>query len=407
MKATRDDRVRVTGPLASLVEGFEEYLAGLGYRSGYGLVSLMAELSVWMSSEDLGPAELARDDWERFATRRRFASSLARKRWDGSASVLLEYLGAVAGLPAWGPPAAACDPVGVVVDAYERYMRVERGTAARSVRNYVEVAKTFLSFAASATSGLDLETLSPALVVEFVMGESDRLKVSSAKSTTTRLRSLLRFLYVKGLTPVALAGAVPSVASWRLASLPKALTQSQVAALLASCDRRRSIGRRDHAIMVVLVRMGLRAGEVARLQLDDIDWRAGDLVVRGKGSRLERLPLPPDVGEALVGWLRRGRPACADRSVFVRMRAPHRGLSPEGISAVVSHACRRAALSPVYAHRLRHTAATEMLRAGADLREVGQVLRQDSSEVTSIYAKVDRRALSAVVRPWPTTGVGQ
>lgn len=407
MREARGDRVRVTGPLASFVEGFEEYLRSLGYRSGYRLVSLMAELSAWMSSEDLGPAGLTRSDWERFAIRRGFASSLARKRWDGSAAVLLEHLGAVAGLPAWGPPPGACDPVGVVVDAYELYLRVERGMAARSVRNYVEVARTFLSFAGQAASGLDLETLSPAVVIEFVMGESDRLKVSSAKSTTTRLRSLLRFLYVKGLTQVALAGAVPSVASWRRASLPKALTHSQVAALLAGCDRRRSIGRRDYAILVVLVRMGLRAGEVARLQLDDIDWRAGDMAVRGKGSRLDRLPVPPDVGEALVGWLRRGRPVCVDRSVFVRMRAPHRGLSPEGVSAVVSHACGRASLPSVYAHRLRHTAATEMLRAGANLRAIGQVLRQDSSEVTSIYAKVDRRALSAVIRAWPTTGVGQ
>lgn len=407
MKATRADRVPVTGPLAPFAAGFKGYLAGLGYRPGYGLASLMAELSVWMSSEDLEPAGLTRNEWERFATRRRFASSLARKRWDGSASVLLEYLGGLAALPAWEPPPGPCDPVGLVIDAYERYLLVERGTAARSVRNYVEVARTFLSFATSVTAELDLQTLSPAVVVEFVTGESDRLKVSSAKSTATRLRSLLRFLYVKGLTPVSLTGAVPSVASWRLASLPKALTQSQVAALLASCDRRRSIGRRDYAILVVLVRMGLRAGEVASLQLGDIDWRAGDLAVRGKGSRLDLLPLPIDVGEVLVGWLRRGRPVCADRSVFVRMRAPVRGLSPEGISAVVSHASRRAGLPPMYAHRLRHTAATEMLRAGADLREVGQVVRHDSTEVTSIYAKVDRRALCAVVKPWPTTRAGQ
>jgi integrase/recombinase XerD len=407
MKATRADRVVVTGPLAPFVAGFKEYLAGLGYRSGFGLVSLMAELSVWMSSEDLGLAGLSRDDWERFANRRRFASNLARKRWDGSASVLLEYLGGVAGLSAWGPPPGSCDPVGLIIDAYERYLQAERGIAARSVRNYVEVARTFVSFVSSATGEFDLETLSPAAVVEFVTGESGRLKVSSAKSTTTRLRSFLRFLYVKDLTPVSLVGAVPSVASWRLASLPKALTRSQVAALLASCDRRRSIGRRDYAILVVLVRMGLRAGEVARLQLGDIDWRAGDLAVRGKGCRLDRLPLRPTWARfSPDGRAGDGRPV-RDRSVFVRMRAPHRGLSPEGISAVVSHACRRVGLPPVCAHRLRHTAATQMLRAGANLREVGQVLRQDSSEVTSIYAKVDRRALSALVRPWPAMGAGQ
>jgi integrase/recombinase XerD len=142
---------------------------------------------------------------------------------------------------------------------------------------------------------------------------------------------------------------------------------------------------------------------VAGLQLGDIDWRAGDLLFRGKGSRIDRLPLPVDVGEAVTSWLRRGRPRCADRSVFVRMRAPQRGLSPEGVSAVVWHACERAGLPHIGAHRLRHTAATEMLRAGASLGEVGQVMRHHSSEVTSIYAKVDRRALSMVVRPWPGT----
>ena len=229
------------------------------------------------------------------------------------------------------------------------------------------------------------------------------MKVASAKATTTRLRSFLRFLYVRGLTTSSLVGAVPSVAAWRLACLPKGLEATQIAAVLGSCDRASAIGRRDYAILVVLARLGLRAGEVAGLQLEDIDWRAGDLLVRGKGSRIDRLPLPVDVGEALADWLQQGRPRCVDRSLFVRMRAPQRGLSPEANSAVVARAGERAGLPPVGVHALRHTAATEMLRAGASLSDVGQVLRQHSSEVTSIYAKVDRQALSMVVRPWPGT----
>ncbi len=152
---------------------------------------------------------------------------------------------------------------------------------------------------------------------------------------------------------------------------------------------------------MVLSRLGLRAGEVARLQLDDIDWRAGELLVRGKGNRHDRLPLPVDVGEAIVGWLLSSRPQCATTAVFVRVRAPQRGLSGGGVSAVVWHACERAGMPRMGAHRLRHTAATEMLRGGGSLVEVGQVLRHRSAEVTSIYAKVDRRALAAVVRPWP------
>jgi integrase len=218
---------------------------------------------------------------------------------------------------------------------------------------------------------------------------------------TTRLRALLRYLYVEGLVPEALAGAVPSVAHWQLASLPKALGHGQVARLLRSCDRRTGVGRRDFAIITVLWRLGLRAGEVARLSLDDIDWTTGEVVVRGKRRREDRLPLPADVGEALVAWLRRGRPASGRREVFLRVRAPIVALSAGGVTAVVRQACRRAGMPLCGAHRLRHTAATELLRAGGSLAEVGQVLRHQESATTSLYAKVDRRALGAVVRPWP------
>jgi len=401
MSSFRPESVAVTRPLAPFVLGFREYLAQLGYKSGYGLLGVMAELSAWMSVEGLGLEELTREEWESFVSGRAFRSSSGRKRWESAASPLLEYLSAAAGLPAWGPPAAPVDPVGAVIDSYERYLRNERGMAGRSIRNYLQVGRLFLASAVPPSGELDLSRMTAAEVVEFVTEEAQRLKVASAKATTTRLRSFLRFLHLKGLTTMSLAGAVPSVASWRLASLPKALGRPQVEALLSSCDRRSPIGLRDYAILVVLVRLGLRAGEVARLQLDDVDWRAGDLLVRGKGARIERLPLPTDVGQAIARWLQRGRPHCADRSVFVRARAPQRGLSPEGVSAVVWHACERGGLPPVCAHRLRHTAATQMLRAGASLREVGEVMRQRSSEVTSIYAKVDRRALSAVVRPWP------
>jgi site-specific recombinase XerD len=386
--------------LAPFAAGFRKDLAGLGYRSGYGLLERMAELSVWMSGEGLAAGDLTRDGWERFVDLHVFASRAGRQRWQRAASSLLDYLRRVADLPVWEPPRVGSDPVEALIGSYERFLVDERGLSRPSVRNYVEVARRFLSFV-SAGGEVDVGAVAAGVVIEFVTVESQRLKVTSAKATATRLRSLLRFLHLKGSTSTPLVGAVPSVAGWRLASLPKSLASSQVARLLASCDRRTSVGRRDHAVLVVLSRLGLRAGEVARLRLEDIDWRAGDLLVRGKGSRLDRLPLPVDVGEAVAGWLERGRPRCRDRSVFVRMRAPQRGLSSEGISAVVWRACERAGLPPVGAHRLRHTAATEMLRGGASLAEVGQVMRHRSSEVTSIYAKVDRRALSAVVRPWP------
>ncbi|MGH2803086.1 MAG: site-specific integrase, partial [Thermoleophilaceae bacterium] len=273
--------------------------------------------------------------------------------------------------------------------------------APSTVRNYVGVASVFLCWRETTTGGLCLETLDAAAVSEFVLGEARRSCVGSAKCMVTRLRALLRFLHVEGEIELALADAVPSVAGWRLAGLVKALDARSVARLLASCDRRTRVGRRDFAIITLLSRLGLRASEVAAIELSDVDWRSGELLVRGKGSRQEGLPLPIDVGETLAGWLARGRPRRESVFVFTRLRAPHGGLSAGAVSQIVRRACRRAGVPLVGAHRLRHTAATEMLRAGGSLTEVGQVLRHRGRDVTSIYAKVDRLALAAVVMPWP------
>ena len=219
----------------------------------------------------------------------------------------------------------------------------------------------------------------------------------------TSLPEKLSAAGLAGRTDSQLEGAVPKVAAWRLAGLPTSFGRAEVARLLASCDRRSTFGRRDFAVLTLLVRLGLRAGEVATLELADIDWRAGEVTIRGKGRREERLPVPVDVGDALVGWPRRGRPDCECANVFTRVRAPHRGLTSRGVSAIVQAACTRAHLPEVNAHRLRHSAATEMLRAGAGLVEVGQVLRHASVSTTSIYAKVDRDRLRALALPWPGT----
>jgi site-specific recombinase XerD len=218
------------------------------------------------------------------------------------------------------------------------------------------------------------------------------------------LRAFLRFVYVTGLSDTQLDGAVPKIASRRLSGVPRSISGADVEALLASCDRRTTFGRRDYPALMLMVRVGLRSGEVAALELGDIGWRCGEIVVKGKANRAERLPLPVDVGEALTAWIRRGRPRCESRAVFTRVRAPHQRLSVAGIGAIVKAAAVRAGLSGVNAHRLRHSAATAMLAGGANLTEIGQVLRHRSMTTTAIYAKVDDSSLRPLALAWPIGG---
>jgi integrase/recombinase XerD len=234
----------------------------------------------------------------------------------------------------------------------------------------------------------------------FVLREARRRSVRSAETVVFALRALLRFLHVHGLIAEPLAEAVPSVAR-RREDLPRALPIGHVTLLLDSCDRVTPTGRRDYAIVLLLARLGLRRCEVAALSLDDVDWRAGEIVVHGKGSRIDRLPLPCDVGEAIVDYLRDGRPRVTDRSLFIKAHAPLCGITCGCVTDVVRYACVRAGIVPVGAHRLRHTVATDLLRRGAGLAEIGQVLRHQDQTTTAVYAKVDRAALSPLALPWP------
>ena len=393
-------RVVVSGPLSLFMSGFREDLGRCGYRPGTAAkqLQLMAHLSRWMAAHDLALAALGKVQIEQFVSERR-----ASHRHLASALALEPLLGYLRGLGVV-PPAGSREaptPSGALLDRYSEYLLVQRGLKDGTVRNYCNHARAFLANRERLTGDLALDALDVAAINTYVLCESRRVNVSSTQAVALALRSLLRFLHVEGVIDRDLAVAVPSVAKWRLASLVKAVDTAVVAQLLDSCDLRSAIGRRDFAIVMLLSRLGLRVVEVTALQLEDLDWRAGELVISGKGGRQERLPLPVDVGEAIVEWLGHGRPDCDSRAVFTRSRAPYRGLHHASLNAVVHQACRRAGLDGISPHRLRHTAATEMLRGGSSLREVGQVLRHRGSEVTSIYAKVDRRALAVMVQPWP------
>jgi integrase/recombinase XerD len=393
-------RVRVSGPLMSYAGGFAAELSRQGYmpRSACGQLQLMAHASRWLAGEDLDATGFTTAAVERFLTARRTAGYVDHRTQKGLAP-LLDYLRGLGVAPV---PVAevAVEPVEELLDRYQRYLTVERGLVEATIVRYVEVVRPFLAGRAS-LGELDLEHLTASDVSAFVVGTHRDGRGPSTNGVVKALRSLLRFLHVEGLIRDSLTDAVPTAAGWRLAGLPRALEAGQVRRLLASCDRRITAGQRDFAILKLLARLGLRAGEVAALELDDIDWRAGEIVVRGKGDRRERLPLPTDVGQAVATYLRRGRPSGAEgRRVFVRVLAPHRALSSDAVSMAVVAAGRRAGLGAITAHRLRHTAATEMLRAGAPLSEIGQVLRHRSLVTTAIYAKVDREALRALARPW-------
>lgn len=402
---TRPADVRVTGPLAPHAPGFWEDLERQGYTplSAANQLRVMAHLSWWLVSQQRGPEELTIERVDAFLEARRAEGYTCWLSLRGL-TPLLDFLRRQDISPMPAPPVASTPAEKLLAD-YRAYLVAERGLAKTTVYNHERAARLFLDERCRAHHGeLRLEHLTAADVAGFVVAECPSRSVGSAKILVTGLRSLLGFLHVEGRVPVPLASAVPAVAGWRGGSLPRALPATQVRRLLTSCDRRRAVGRRDFAILMLLARLGLRAGEVAALELGDMDWRAGEVVVRGKGRRQERLPVPADVGEAIVGYLRRGRPPGTDRSLFLRVRAPHGPLSDGAVKGVVRTAGDRAGLPRVGAHRLRHSAATEMLRAGSSLAEIGQVLRHRSASTTAIYAKVDRDALRGLALRWPGGG---
>jgi integrase/recombinase XerD len=324
--------------------------------------------------------------------------------WVSSQSLALplEYLRELGVVPVPAPPLAQ-GPCEELLAEYRRYLLVERQLSEHTVLDaYVPAARLLLE-GWERLDGLGPERLSAADVSMFVARECPKRSVSAARDLVCALRSFLRYLHLAGVIEAPLVWAVASVADLRDRTLPRGVEPTVVRELLASCDRRTLVGRRDHAILLLLSRLGLRAGEVAAITLDDLDWGGGLLLVHGKGSRQDLLPLPVDVGEAIVSYLRR-RPRCECRGLFVRVNAPRGRLNRSTVAWVVRAACDRAGLPRVGAHRLRHTAATEMLRHGASLVEIGQVLRHREPKTTAIYAKVDRRALSALARPWPSPG---
>lgn len=394
-----------SGPLGEYASGYGSWLAARGY-SRWTVAHRLWQLNLlsrWLERERLSPGELTPERVGAFLAARRAAgySSWLSAR---STALPLEYLRELGVVSAASTPTVVDDPREWLLAGFRRYLLVERGLTEHTVcARYEPAARLFLTSRVSPDSS-GLEQLGGADVSLFLAAECPNRSISAARDLTCGLRSFLRYLYLTGAIPNPLVWAVPMVADLRDRSLPRGLDSAVVKRLLASCDRRRTVGRRDHAILLLLGRLGLRAGEVAAITLDDIDWRSGELIVRnGKGRRHDRLPLSADVGEAIVSYLRR-RPRIEDRALFLRVVAPAGAIRGSAVSAIVRQACKRAGLPSVGSHALRHTAATEMLRAGATLQEIGEVLRHQEQRTTARYAKVDRKTLRALARPWPRGG---
>jgi site-specific recombinase XerD len=391
---------RKAGLLGPEVEGYRAWLAHRGYTLGTvrNMLKDLGQVGVWLSAEGLETAQFDEERAAAFLTARRRAG---HRRVPGPRAMvpLLTYLREAGVVPAANPALA---PLGELLGQYRTWMLQERGLAAMTVLRYENTARRFLQEQASDGDAFRPAALTGADINAFLLRECDRVSAGSAKGRVAELRSILRFLYLQGITPLRLGTAVPPVGGWRFATLPPpAMTAAEVQRLLDSVDRSGDVGIRDFAIMMLVARLGLRSIEVARLELRDVDWRAGELVVRGKGRRQDRLPLPAEVGEALVAYLSCGRNPQEARQLFLTCRAPRGPIRADLVGDVVERACLRAGLPHVGPHRLRHALAGELLRQGAGLLAISQVLRHQDLATTALYAKVDLSTLRKVAQPWP------
>ena len=392
------------GPLAGYIGSFAESLTEQGYSQAsiHRQVLLAACLSRWLKQRGVGVRRICSDHPVLYLRyRARHVSP-----WPGDSAALrhlTDFLRREGVIPGEKRPACRLSPVEQCTQAFELYLREVRALARATIINYVPFIRAFLK-GRFGHGRVTLSRLCAGDVVGFVRRQALRLHLKRAKLMTSALRSFLRYARYLGELTLDLSAAVPIVANWSMTSIPRAISADHVRQLLASIDRRTAIGRRDYAVLLLLARLGLRSGEVACLELDDIDWKIGRLVVRSKGARRLELPLPTEVGKAIVAYLRHGRPRSTSRRVFLRAKAPIRGfLGASGIGSIVRHSLERAGINAptAGAHQFRHGLATEMLRQGASLSEIGELLGHRHPQTTMIYSKVDLKALRTLALPWP------
>jgi integrase/recombinase XerD len=404
------DTIQKLGVIDSYVDSFAADLAACGYAATTvrSQLKLLGHFNEWLIRRQCDIHQLNDALVDTFVKSRKRRGRLHR----GDATTVHQFLTHLRARGELPSPIPLVDesPRGQLQRDYEQYLTTERGLAPVTVSDYVDVLRRFMTDQFG-TGPLELGTLDVSPITTFVIRRAHTMSPRYAQGMVTALRSICRFLRQRGTVDRDLAAGVPSVSDWRLATIPKYLNPEEVEHVLQTCNRQTAVGRRNHAILLLLARLGLRAGEIIALELDDIRWRAGELLVRSsKRLPQDRLPLLADVGEALATYLRRDRPPHVARRVFFCMGAPRRGFAhPRTVSTIVQRALAQARLSPALkgAHLFRHSLATRMLRQGASLGEIGLVLRHRTLQTTEIYAKVDVAGLRALAQPWPEMGGGR
>jgi site-specific recombinase XerD len=408
MRYIVNDQVVLSRPLEGPLAGYIGTFAKWANEQGYSFCSLRRQVllaacfSRWLGQKGVRVHNISSEHAVQYL---RYRSRRVQIHKGDTAALryLIEFLNRAGVIPTETMAEPRPNPVEQCAGEFERYLRGERVLAEATIINYMPHIRGLLEHRFG-DGTVKLSRLCAGDVVGFVQRQAPRLHPKRSKLMTTALRSFLQYVRYRGHVTLDLAAAVPVVPNWSKTGIPRAITREQVQQLLASINRGTAIGRRDYAILLLLARLGLRSSEVVFLDLDDIDWNLGQLTVRGKRGRRTKLPLPPDVGKAIAAYLRCGRPESTSRRVFLRVQAPRRGFQgPSSIGSIVRHSLQRAGIkAPTYgAHQFRHGLATEMLRHGATLGEIGEILGHRHPQTTTIYAKVDINALRTLALPWP------
>lgn len=392
-------------PLAVHIRPFATRLIEDGYAKNtiQSKLWLLAEFGRWLRRSRFTVTNLDEQLIEKFVRNKK-----REKRQRGKVKTLTQLLDDLRSrdVVCGRKPFVDESALGNILSRYEEHLRSERGLATATVLNYRPFVRKFV-VERFGDGPLLFRDLKSSDISAFILRHAHTMSPKRAQGMTSAFRSFFRFLFGKGELPADLAACVPTVASWRLSTVPKYLVPEEVERVLEACDRKTPAGRRNYAILLLLARLGLRAGEVVALKLNDIDWRVGEINIRGKGLFHDRMPLPPDVGTAIASYLSTDRPSCHTRRIFICMKAPHRGFAgPSTLTTIVRRALGHADLNPPFkgAHLLRHSLATSMLRSGATMSEIGEVLRHREPNTTEIYAKVDFNGLRSLAHPWPIGG---